>query len=103
LEGFSGSRRLVFRLCYREGLDIFEVGRRMDLPPMDVWYMRVDGLEMLADKLRDYLLDPARTPGRPAAGQPGVGQPGVDQPGADQPGVDQTGADQPGVDPLGGD
>jgi DNA-directed RNA polymerase specialized sigma24 family protein len=70
LEGFSDKRRLLFLLCYREGLDILEAGRRMGLSPTRARSLRVSGLKSLAAKLQEYLLDPARTPGHPAAGPP---------------------------------
>jgi hypothetical protein len=92
-ERSAGRRRLIFRLLYREGLDILEAGRRSGLSESLVRSERGAGLKSLAGKFRDYLIDPARTPGRPAAGRPGV----------DQPGADQPGADQPGVAPLGGE
>jgi DNA-directed RNA polymerase specialized sigma24 family protein len=72
LEGFSGRRRLIIRLLFREGLDTLEVGRRLGMTTRHALSERSVALRALADQLRDYLLDPAWTPGRPAAGRPGL-------------------------------
>jgi DNA-directed RNA polymerase specialized sigma24 family protein len=72
LEGLSGRRRLIIRLLFREGLDVLEIGRRLGMTTPRVLSERSVALRSLADRLRDYLLDPAGTPGPHAAGRPGL-------------------------------
>jgi DNA-directed RNA polymerase specialized sigma24 family protein len=71
LERLTDSRRSVLRLLYREGLDLLEAGRRLGTTLKEVRSEWGAALKSLSDTLRDYLLDPARTTGGPAAGQPG--------------------------------
>jgi hypothetical protein len=63
---------LFFRLLYREGLDLLEVGRRLGMTRPRVRAERWAALQSLADTLRDYLLYPARAAGHHAAGHPGL-------------------------------
>jgi hypothetical protein len=69
-ERSAGRRRLIFRLLYREGLDILEAGRRSGLSELLVRSERGAGLKSLAGKFRDYLIGSARTTGRYACDQP---------------------------------